>query len=113
MDGEFKFEEITAGDCVGNYTVGGWDDMAQWLVALSESIMETVKGSSPAPLISGTFSCVDVEVVFSGSTFSAFAKYYLPSILLVSPLSLFISLSLSRSRSLSLSRSLSSSISLF
>ncbi|CAJ0567903.1 unnamed protein product, partial [Mesorhabditis spiculigera] len=52
MEGTVKFEEVAAGDCIGNYTFG-------------------------------SYPCIDVDITFSSSTFSSFARVFLPSILLV------------------------------
>lgn len=52
LSGSIAFEEASAGDCLGNYTVG-------------------------------TYSCIDVVVTFSGSTFGSLTSWFLPTILLV------------------------------
>ncbi|KHJ77558.1 hypothetical protein OESDEN_22822 [Oesophagostomum dentatum] len=52
LSGPISFEEASAGDCLGNYTVG-------------------------------SFSCIDVVVTFSGSTFGTLATWFLPSVLLL------------------------------
>ncbi|WKX95003.1 hypothetical protein Q1695_011896 [Nippostrongylus brasiliensis] len=52
LAGPVTFEEASAGDCLGNFTVG-------------------------------TYSCIDVVVTFSTSTFGALSTWFLPTILLV------------------------------
>ncbi|CAJ0605628.1 unnamed protein product [Cylicocyclus nassatus] len=52
LHSDFPFEEASAGDCIGNFTLG-------------------------------TYSCIDVVVSFSGSTFGTFINWFLPTLLLV------------------------------
>ncbi|VDO69713.1 unnamed protein product [Haemonchus placei] len=59
LTGPVTFEEASAGDCVGNFTVG------------------------KLQVTSGMFSCIDVVVTFSSSTMASLATWFLPTLFLV------------------------------
>ncbi|XGW09440.1 hypothetical protein V3C99_011608 [Haemonchus contortus] len=59
LTGAVTFEEASAGDCVGNFTVGKFQ------------------------VASGMFSCIDVVVTFSSSTMASLATWFLPTLFLV------------------------------